>query len=556
MNERVFLLPIILLTLMPAAGMGQPLPFAEILTADSAWCRQSNNLTVAEILITGDIDTSRFDLVVGIRGSRDTLVNLPSGLFNLYLNNQPGRNEYIIYKIIEYQEYNTLENDLFDTVVMEVNPWPVMNYSAGYESRCSPANVEFTAAEGYPGYTWDFGDGTMETTVTNWTSHTYESQDFTEEINFETGLKIETEAGCVDSAGGSVTIYPTPAAGFLVAPELLFYPETTVSITNNTSAGEWAFQWDFGDGSINLNRDPGQHIYASWGLYNIEMEWSSTMCQGSITKQVDIRPPAPEAAFLPDTSGCPPLEVSFNSTSLYADTYRWDFEDGASSTGQHPFHSFAESGTYHVKLVVTNLTGKDSITQIITVFDPPEVLFEAGITETNNPLELFSFMNNTINGVTYLWDFGDGDISADVNPEHIYGQPGSYTVTLYAWSINECADTLVREELVTIHEGEGSVSFPNAFKWNGTGPTGGHWSEGSVDNTVFHPNVENATELRMVIFTRLGHKIFETNKLHVGWDGYFHSGDLAPQGVYIYKVWITYSNGAQEVVSGDVTFLH
>ena len=60
----------------------------------------------------------------------------------------------------------------------------------------------------------------------------------------------------------------------------------------------------------------------------------------------------------------------------------------------------------------------------------------------------------------------------------------------------------------------------------------------------------------MAIFTRLGHKIFESNEVYVGWDGYVVTGDLAAPGVYIYKAWITYSGGKQEVITGDVTFLY
>jgi len=98
MKRRAVLLIIVFICLLSTAGYGQDLPSAEILTADAAWCELSNNLRVAEILITEEIDTSRFDLVVGIQGTRDTLVNLPSDIFSLYLNNQLGRNEYIVYK--------------------------------------------------------------------------------------------------------------------------------------------------------------------------------------------------------------------------------------------------------------------------------------------------------------------------------------------------------------------------------------------------------------------------------------------------------------------------
>jgi PKD repeat protein len=280
------------------------------------------------------------------------------------------------------------------------------------------------------------------------------------------------------------------------------------------------------------------------------------MCQDSVIKQIEILPPKPEVAFSPDTSGCPPMLVSFKNNSLYADTYVWDFDDGTSSTEENPRHTFQESGYYHVKLVATGLSGRDSTEQVMTVFDRPTALFETDITEGTSILEVFTFSNLSVNGVHYVWDFGDGTTSEEESPAHIYNSSGSFTITLYAWSINECTDTLVRDNLVTIPEGEGTSIFPSAFKWNGSGPTGGNWTQGNEDNTVFHPKIEGATALRMIILTRLGQRIFESNDVYVGWDGYINASTLAPQGVYIYKAWITYYNGNQELVSGDVTFLH
>lgn len=556
MSERALLLFILFLSLLPATGFGQDPPYAEFLTSDSAWCQQSSNLTVAEILITGLRDTSRFDLVIGIRGTRDTLLNLSSGIFDLYLNNQTGRNEYILYKIIEHQTLLNFENELSDTVIMQVNPWPVMTFNAEFDTQCSPVSVVFRAREDYPVYTWDFGDGTVTTTATNWISHTYSSQEDVDEIIYETSLKVGTASGCVDSVTDQITLYPTPVAGFQVTPDLLFYPNTTVSLTNTTTLGSWDFVWDFGDASRNYTRDPGQHIYNNYGSYIIEMMWSTEMCTGSVTRSIEILPPAPVATFLPDTSGCPPLLVSFRNNTLYAETYQWDFDDGAISSQKNPSHSFMESGTYHVKLVASGLSGKDSMEQVVTVLDQPIAMFETNITETGDPKELFIFENTSINGVRYLWDFGDGTTSEEENPTHQFGVTGSYTITLYAWNADDCSDTLTRNSLVTVLEGEGNSTFPNAFMWNGSGPTGGAWTPGSVDNTVFHPKIENATALKMMIFSRLGHKIFQTDELYVGWDGYINSSSLAEQGVYIYKAWITYSSGEQELLSGDVTFLH
>lgn len=41
-----------------------------------------------------------------------------------------------------------------------------------------------------------------------------------------------------------------------------------------------------------------------------------------------------------------------------------------------------------------------------------------------------AFANNSLNAATYVWDFGDGEFSQDVRPQHTYLQPGKYGVKL------------------------------------------------------------------------------------------------------------------------------
>jgi PKD repeat protein len=43
-----------------------------------------------------------------------------------------------------------------------------------------------------------------------------------------------------------------------------------------------------------------------------------------------------------------------------------------------------------------------------------------------------TFINASANAKTYAWDFGDGKTSTEVNPVHVYDEPGEYAVTLKA----------------------------------------------------------------------------------------------------------------------------
>jgi Zn-dependent metalloprotease/PKD repeat protein len=56
--------------------------------------------------------------------------------------------------------------------------------------------------------------------------------------------------------------------------------------------------------------------------------------------------------------------------------------------------------------------------------------FTAATTSYCSIPAMVNFTNTSVNGSTYLWNFGDGDTSTVANPVHTYTTSGSYTVTL------------------------------------------------------------------------------------------------------------------------------
>jgi PKD repeat protein len=534
-------------------------PFAEFLTPDSAWCQTTDNQSIGDIVINGT-DSSSFDLVIERQGARDTVRHLSNGLFSLQLNNGVGANHYHLVKIIEHQGITTCETNLFDTLTMVVHPLPELELKATYDDRCSPVEVDFEGVDGYDRYTWDFGDGHWQVTPTRQVSYTY-FYDYSDVLQrsdtlFHIQLFAETDFGCRDTLRDSVRVYPNPEADFLVNPEIQNFPDSVFYLINLSSNGDWSYQWDFGDGTADTDRDPDQHIFDTWGIYDVELKTFSPYCRDSITKRVQIKPPSPRAAFQPDSVGCPPLDITFSNNSLYADSYLWDFDDGTYSTEASPTHRFWVSKEHHVILTAYGLSGVDSSEQTVLIHPRPRALFDAYPREARNLKQLIKFINNSINAIDYQWDFGDGNSSTDEHPSHVYREAGTYTVSLLVLSEKSCVDTMVQEKLITVLAGEGTTEFPNAFVWNGSGPTGGAWSETVLDNTVFHPHLENAVSMHMIIYTRWGEMIWETNHVYVGWDGYLKSGELVQPGVYVYKAWVTYNDGSEEELKGDITFLH
>jgi PKD repeat protein len=194
--------------------------------------------------------------------------------------------------------------------------------------------------------------------------------------------------------------------------------------------------------------------------------------------------------------------------------------------------------------------------QYVILYPDPNASFSAYPVSATRKDQVFRFLNKSEGAVKYFWDFGDGNTSAEPDPSHVYGKEGTFNIMLTAWSEHDCPDTLLNEKYIKVKESMGKILFPNAFRWNGTGPTGGYWSEKEIDNTVFHPHFQNVDEYNLVIYSRWGELLYESFDLYKGWDGYFNNANLAPQGVYVYKAWVTYTDGRQEVKVGDVTFLH
>lgn len=167
------------------------------------------------------------------------------------------------------------------------------------------------------------------------------------------------------------------------------------------------------------------------------------------------------APFTPHVTGCLPTMASFNinnatqciydnhfdftsnSTGSGVLVYNWSFGDGNTSTMQNPSHVYANSGNYHVKLVVTGSNGVDSITQIVHVIAKPVVGFN--VNDTVQMLTGNSFVFTTTNpdiNYTYEWCFDDPAPHVHaVNASHSYASTGAYLVSQYVADQYGCMDT-------------------------------------------------------------------------------------------------------------------
>ncbi len=326
----------------------------------------------------------------------------------------------------------TSVNGCTDSVIKQVtiHPNPVAGFNAA--NVCLGFASSFTnTSTGGSTYAWNFGNGNASAATSP--TYTYPTAG-----TYTVTLTATSANGCIATTSKSHTVNSSPKADFTGSNVCL-----GLGINfNNSSTGNTTNSWNFGDATTSSTASPTK-TYATAGNFNVKLVIANTFgCKDSVTKTVTIFP-KPVPAFTANNH-CFGNAVSFTNQSTGATATVWVFGDGKSSAASSPTYTYAASGTYTAKLIVTSANGcKDSLSKTITVYPKPNVSFSA----SPNPIcrgGLMSFTNTTTNGSTYQWTFGNGNTSTQASPTNIYNSANNYTVKLVATSTNGCKDSVTQ----------------------------------------------------------------------------------------------------------------
>lgn len=208
--------------------------------------------------------------------------------------------------------------------------------------------------------------------------------------------------------------------------------------------------------SVYANKYCSQAMYfMTWGRENGDPQWDSINSFYKMNDRLRLAylriSDSAEASVAPVGSAWRYVRDNYPSIQLY------------SGDGSHPSvaGSYLAACTFYTSLFhkspvgATYLAGLDATTAgllqnaaAITVLDSLTTFH----LRTNEEIAIadfsydqsgstFTFTNSSWRSTDFLWDFGDGNTSIEVNPVHTYVNPGNYTVSLIA--SNECGeDTL------------------------------------------------------------------------------------------------------------------
>ena len=135
----------------------------------------------------------------------------------------------------------------------------------------------------------------------------------------------------------------------------------------------------------------------------------------------------------------------------------WDFGDGINASSQNPKHSFEQPGVKEITLRVTDVNGCEDeiLTPILWAPAPTDIIVQPSsfIICTPGAVSFNNLTSPIDDSYNILWNFGDGNTNTDLNPSHVYDEPGIYTISLDIETPFGCEVSKDFPNWITIQEG-------------------------------------------------------------------------------------------------------
>ncbi len=349
---------------------------------------------------------------------------------------------------------------------------------------------------------------------------------------------------CVKTLTTSVTVYPKITSAFTYT---IGACNNNVFFADASFASPTAWQWNFGDGNSSATQSP-TYYYGSPGTYTVSLIATNSFGCKDTSENVftlgGFTPVAVNAAI----NKCEPDTVKLNASGGVL--YSWNPTTGLTNPNISNPSCYVGTTTIYTVTISTILgtdTCKSNLTTTVTIY--PFTYNSASITVSSNTLTLGQTVTVTLTGFTYT---GTVTISPNIPMTNIGGnsfvitpvKTGTYTV--YFTDANGCQHLLksIYIELITDACNEGVVFLPTGFTPNGDG-----------NNDILYIRSNFLTEVYLTIYDRWGEKLFETNDVRKGWDGYY-KGKKLDQGVYGYYMTFKCNNGQESFKKGNITLMN
>ena len=241
--------------------------------------------------------------------------------------------------------------------VVTVNPVPILNLASGV--ICIGEDITMTAQTTVAGGVYDWGNGNSNATQT-----------FSPQSDTTLTLSYSVNGCTSPIETATITVNPLPISTFSGSPLTGCIPlEVSLLADDNSNT---SYSWSASNGLTGTGAQSSL-TFTSGGVYDITLTAGLNSCLTTTTLNdaVVVETP-PIASFFPfPFSFSEPTQlVDFTNTSSGANSYSWDFGNGASSSAVNPNHIFTDNTNGHtITLVAASTMGCTSTYQVSIDFD-------------------------------------------------------------------------------------------------------------------------------------------------------------------------------------------
>ncbi len=359
-------------------------------------------------------------------------------------------------------------NNCFDTIIKPIyfniyGPTAAFTNPPGICLNGTEVFTDHSVSDGIHGikkWIWNYGDSTSGSYSSPPFQHTYNTAG-----TYNVILTVIDTYGCEDSLLLRNDVQVThPVAAFSLSDSIRC-AQTNVSFQNQSTGNTLEYIWYSGDGRTFTTLNP-TISYPNQGVYTVSLAVVDKFgCTDSIAKPNIITISNPHASFnLLDTfATCPPLVIAPQNISTDVTSQAWNFGDNNISVSQDPSHTYTESGTYQLKLVVQGYGNcYDSAFKTIVLKGPSGTLHYNPLTECA-PAKI-NFSATTTNAAAYTWDLNNGVTknTTDTSLVYTYNAYGNYLPKLILYDTSGCKVSVENTDTIKVADVKAALKFTPA----------------------------------------------------------------------------------------------
>jgi PKD repeat protein len=270
----------------------------------------------------------------------------------------------------------------------------------------------YTLDAGVPGgtYRWSTGETTKQIAVTS--SGTY-------------SVQVTDPNGCESTDAIVVKVHPFSVS---IGPDQTICEGSSITLDAGNPGSTYLWSDNSTGQTLTVNRS---------GVYRVTVTGTNG-CVLSAEMRLTVES-KPTVDLGPDQSLCSNSVLVLNAGNP-GSTYQWTSSVGITASAQQL--RVTSPGTYYVRVSNgTSCVAMDTVVVKATENSVTAQFLTASLVKVGDTLQFVQLSYPDV--TTYQWNFGDGSVSSEANPTHIYLKDQDYRVSLVAGN-GECSDTLTK----------------------------------------------------------------------------------------------------------------